>query len=355
MKKAIVILSSIISLFGVSSCDKDGNGTGNGGAASVTGLGCNTASFSATATANTAYNGTATIPYSGGNGASFTTGTPIPSTGVTGLNAVLDAGTLTSGTGNITYHISGTPAASGTAAFAVSFGGQSCSLQLTVGGGGGQQVPAVYNQIYGATSITYDGTYVTIKTNDQPDHKSIYWPTSNPLYENFTGPTYNNMTFTKNPNSIISQNITVKIPANPTVSATHPATPLGVIGIAIDGVPFFNQYAGPNQPLTNEIGSFDQWWAHPQQTGVYHYHVEPKYLTTVKATPSSLLGFLLDGYPVYGPQEADGSTPTGLDVYHGHSHSTTDYPAGTYHYHFSQGAPYLNGNGFYGDPGTVTQ
>lgn len=337
----------------LASCDKDDTGGGSGNA-SVTTLGCNTASFSATATAQVAYDGTATIPYAGGNGAAFAAGSPITSTGVTGLSATLDGGTLTSGAGNITYHITGTPSASGTAAFAIDFGGQSCSLQMPVGGGG-QQVPAIYNQIYGATSITFDGTYVTIKTNDQPDHKSIYWPTSNPLYENFTGPTYNNTNFVRNPNTIASQNITLKIPANPTVSATHPATPLGVIGIAIDGVPFFNQYAGPNQPLTNEIGSFDQWWAHPQQTGVYHYHVEPKYLTEVRASHSALLGFLLDGYPVYGPQEADGSTASGLDVYHGHSHVTVDYPSGTYHYHFSQAAPYLNGNGFYGTPGTVTQ
>ena len=34
-------------------------------------------------------------------------------------------------------------------------------------------VPDVYKKIYGATSITTDGTYVTIKTNGQPDHKSV--------------------------------------------------------------------------------------------------------------------------------------------------------------------------------------
>jgi hypothetical protein len=35
--------------------------------------------------------------------------------------------------------------------------------------------------------------------------------------------------------------------------------------MAIDGVPFFNQYAGPNQPLTNEMQSFDQGWGHPER------------------------------------------------------------------------------------------
>ena len=32
-------------------------------------------------------------------------------------------------------------------------------------------VPAVYAKIYGATSITNDGTFITIKTKDLPDHK----------------------------------------------------------------------------------------------------------------------------------------------------------------------------------------
>lgn len=344
-------MSLLVSVF---SCNKEDDSNGGVGAR-VNTLGCNTASFSATATAQSSYDGTATIPYSGGNGADFSAGPAVPSSGVTGLNATLEAGTLTSGSGNITFLIQGIPADTGLAIFPISFGGQSCSLELRVGMGGGLQVPAPFAKIYGASSIVFDGTWITIKTTGLPDHKSVYWPTNNTLYEAFSGPTYNNTPFAKNPNRIISQNFTLKIPADPTISANHPATPLGVIGVAINGVPFFNQYAGPNMPLTNEIGSFDQWWGHPQQTGVYHYHVEPKYLTEVKAAKSSLMGFLLDGFPVYGPIEELGSTPTGLDVYHGHSHATVDYPSGIYHYHFSQEAPYLNGNGFYGTPGTVTQ
>ncbi len=141
------------------------------------------------------------------------------------------------------------------------------------------------------------------------------------------------------------------------MASSHSATPLGPIGISLNGVPFFNQYAGPSQPLTNEVVSFDQYWGHPQQTGQYHYHVEPLYLTTVKATKSSLLGFLLDGFPVYGPKEEDGTTVSNsiLDAYHGHTHATVDFSAGIYHYHITDADPYLNGNGFYGTPGTVSQ
>src|SRR3954462_13060687 len=63
-------------------------------------------------------------------------------------------------------------------------------------------VPAVYLKIYGATSITSDGTYITVKTNGLPDHKSIYYPATNSLYENFSGTTFGGNTFVKNPNTI---------------------------------------------------------------------------------------------------------------------------------------------------------
>ncbi|MBK0382336.1 YHYH protein [Pedobacter sp. SD-b] len=216
-------------------------------------------------------------------------------------------------------------------------------------------VPAVYSKIYGATSITSDGTYIYIKTNGLPDHKSVYYSTSSSLYESYSGSTFGGNTFKKNPNTISSQNYTFKIPLNPKVASNHAATPLGPIGVSLNGVPFFNQYAGPNQPLTSEVVSFDKYYGHPQQSGQYHYHVEPLYLTTVKATKSSLLGFLLDGFPVYGPEE-NGKTVANsdLDAYHGHFSVTADYPNGIYHYHITDADPYINGSGFYGTAGTVS-
>ncbi len=232
-----------------------------------------------------------------------------------------------------------------------------CKKDNTVSGGTtNTTVPAVYSKIYGATSITSDGSYITIKTNGTPDHKSVYYPTTNSLYENFSGTTFGGNTFAKNPNSITTKNYTFKIPLNPQVASTHQSTPLGPIGVSLNGVPFFNQYAGPSQPLTNEVVSFDQSWGHPAPGGTYHYHVEPLYLTTVKVTKSSLLGFLLDGFPVYGPEE-NGVAVTNamLDSYHGHTHATTEFPTGIYHYHINNTDPYINGSGFYGTPGTITQ
>ncbi len=205
----------------------------------ISALACASGSFSATATVAVAYTATATVPYNGGNGIAYSAGTAITSTGVTGLTATLMAGTLASGTGNLTYNVTGTPSAVGTANFAISFGGQSCSLALPVNSaGGGPTLPSVYSKIYGATSITFDGTWVTIKCNALPDHKSAYYPTTNPLYEAFSGTTFGGGMFAQNPNTIATQSITMKIPVNPVVAATHAAPPGGVIGIALNGVPF---------------------------------------------------------------------------------------------------------------------
>jgi hypothetical protein len=222
---------------------------------------------------------------------------------------------------------------------------------------GTSTVPAIYSKIYGATSITSDGTYITVKSTGLPDHYSCYWPTSNSLYKAFTGTTtFNGETFAKAPNSILEKNYVFKIPINAAVNSTHSATPMGAIGFALNGIPLFNQYAAGGVALGDEKKGFDQYYGHPQAQGGYHYHVEPLFITTVKATKSSLVGFLLDGFPVYGPEE-NGAAVTNamLDAYHGHTSATAEYPNGIYHYHFTSADPYLNGSGFYGTPGTVTQ
>jgi len=215
-------------------------------------------------------------------------------------------------------------------------------------------VPAVYRKIYGATDINIEGNYVVIKSNGRPEHKSPYylgtqWEST--LYEPYNGP---NPNFQLNPNRISEFSMTYKIPLNPVAAANHQPTPGGPIGVALNGVAFFNQYAGGGQPLTNEINSFEQYGGHPQQFGQYHYHVEPLYLTA-HSSDSAIVGFLLDGFPVYGSEE-NGKTVTNsdLDDYHGHFGVKEDYPAGIYHYHITAEAPYLNGDGFYGTPGTIT-
>lgn len=213
------------------------------------------------------------------------------------------------------------------------------------------ELPAVFKHFIDAVEIYIDGDYVVLKSNGLPNHKSPYFATTDSRYEAYDGA---NTNFILNPNRIREQNYTFKIPLHPQEDANHRATPLGPIGIAVNGVAIYNQYAGPNRPLTNEINSFDQYNGHPQQTGQYHYHVEPLYLTATQGE-SAFLGFLLDGFPVYGPEENGKAVANAdLDVYHGHFGATADYPGGIYHYHITAEDPYINGSGFYGAAGTVT-
>ena len=214
-------------------------------------------------------------------------------------------------------------------------------------------IPAVYQKIYGATDLYIEGNYIVIKSNGLPDHKSPYYQGTTwaaTKYEAYNG----SGTFSINPNRITQQNLTYKIPLHPVKATTSAATPMGPMGIAVNGIPLFNQYAAGGAALTNEIISFDQYGGHPQMQGQYHYHVEPTYITANKGK-DALVGFLLDGFPVYGPTENGVIVSSSdLDAYRGHFAVTADYPSGIYHYHTTLAAPYINGSGFYGTAGTVT-
>ena len=199
--------------------------------------------------------------------------------------------------------------------------------------------------------LSVEGDTLTISTDDLPNHTSPYWGVGNDLYET----PHDGMVV--NPNRISTQDITFRIPTEPEIASSPSDTGLGPIGVAVNGVVFFNQYAGVNRstgeflPLENEIASFDSKNGHPQNTGQYHYHFEPVYLTV--ADNAAYLGFAMDGFPIYGPQNEDGSALS-LDECNGETHATSEYPEGIYHYHVTTVEPYIVGC-FKGTPGTVSQ
>lgn len=214
------------------------------------------------------------------------------------------------------------------------------------------ELPSVFANFTDNVNAYVEGDFIVIETDDVPNHSSPYFETTDDRYEAYDG---DNANFNLNPNRISSQNIVFRIPINPNEAANKSATGLGPIGVSLNGVVFYNQYAGPDQPLTNEIDSFDQYLGHPQMSGQYHYHQEPTYLTATLGS-DGLLGWLMDGFPVYGPTEDNVRvTNADLDDYHGHNHATQEYPDGIYHYHITDNDPYLNGNGYFGTPGTVSQ
>lgn len=233
----------------------------------------------------------------------------------------------------------------------------------------------LYAKMYNITSFDSSGSAnVIIKTTDVPDHKSPFFPVGNAKYEVYNGdnPSFStaiNLMGTIGDPDLLSQNLTFTIPRYPVLSSTHSATTGGPIGIARNGVVYYNQYTGVGSALDAlEINNADQYLGHPTPTAAgaqYHYHYEPKYLTTTYGN-SSFMGFLLDGFPVYGPYESGVKiSQSMLDSYNGHVSATDDYPNDKiYHYHvisasssiasvLTTAAPYINGGKYYGTKGTV--
>jgi hypothetical protein len=216
--------------------------------------------------------------------------------------------------------------------------------------GPGQDITPILAHFAASVEITVANGQVVLRSDGVPDHESPYFSNGDSRWTAYDG---SNGNFRLNPNRIAEQQFVVRIPSEAAEATVHSATPLGAIGIAVNGVAIFNQYAGPSRPLTFEIDSFDQYNGHPQQTGVYHYHVEPLHLTLDSG--DALVGVLLGGFPVYGPMEGGAVVSNSdLDEFHGHLGVTADFPDGIYHYHVTAQDPYINGSGFYGTPGSVS-
>jgi hypothetical protein len=128
MKNYILIFSFLIFC---QACKKS-SGPDSAPTAAISNLNCLSAAASSGLTGGTMFNGTITVPYSGGNGVAYSAGPAITSTGVLGLTAVQQGGTLANGNGNFTYTLTGTPSSEGTASFVISFGGTSCEVKIIV-------------------------------------------------------------------------------------------------------------------------------------------------------------------------------------------------------------------------------
>ncbi len=144
-----------------------------------------------------------------------------------------------------------------------------------------------------------------------------------------------------------------KIPLKATYSITTTATTgVGATALMVNGVPLFNAtkpskdgnqsaYQASADPLLT--GELDHCDGHSGRGDDYHYHAYPaclvKTLTTLSKSSKAkngLLGWVLDGYPIFGLTEANGAAATKLDACLGH-----DIKNGIgYHYHFTATPPY---------------
>ena len=109
----------------------------------------------------------------------------------------------------------------------------------------------------------------------------------------------------------------------------------------MNGIPIFNPQNNRGE-VAQEIGELDQWGGHCGRADDYHYHIAPLHLQTV-AGKGMPIAYALDGYPIYGLTEPDGSPVGKLDECHGHEDAKIGY-----HYHASMKRPYLQ-SAFHGE------
>ena len=181
------------------------------------------------------------------------------------------------------------------------------------------------------TKITVNNQpFVQLSSDNRPDYKSLYYGSGDACYE------ADNTRSFPDPNNIAAQSIVMAAPLNPTTGNGTRPVPGSGIGMAIDGIELFSDYAAPGDDIYQEAGSFDRCQGHPQNSGVYHHHAEPYSITQ---DDDALVGVMRDGYFVYGRKDPDGSGPGeqsgGLSApYYGHVGVTVDSPSTpVFHYH----------------------
>lgn len=122
----------------------------------VSTINCGSATITGTLTSGMAASGVSvSVPYTGGNAGTYGAQS-VSSSGVVGLTATLSAGTLANGAGSVSYTITGTPTTSGTASFAITVGGQSCTFTVSVAAA--PQYPAGTVNCAGATAAIVNVT-----------------------------------------------------------------------------------------------------------------------------------------------------------------------------------------------------
>lgn len=155
-------------------------------------------------------------------------------------------------------------------------------LDVTTAAGAGAEYPDPW------VNVTCSGSTVTIQGNGVPHFPFV----------------------SITPNGLAARDVTVRIPQRPQMADRPTDIPLlGIAGVSVTGMVFF----GPNEaerpdpygdPVANRI--MDSCAGHTAPGGQYHFHAFLERCLSLEpvdpAEPSPLLGFALDGFPIYGPR-----------------------------------------------------
>jgi len=176
-----------------------------------------------------------------------------------------------------------------------------------------------------AITTKWDATYFYIASNGLPSHNMMIgitnWQQQVPISQPYT------------------DNNSWSIPLQPAYATTPLSTKTnlmkGAVAVAVNGIPIFNALNNRGED-SYLIGELDNWGGHCGRGDDYHYHSAPLHLSTTSGLKP--IAFALDGFPVYGSKEPDGSIMSTLDSCHGHVGTNN-----IYHYHGTTNYPYVVG------------
>ena len=202
-------------------------------------------------------------------------------------------------------------------------------------------------------TITVTKDHLVMRSKNLPNHPTAKFPDTWRFLDG-------------NPAYIKEQRATWYIPLEPKVNPSHiamdrrnenQALPMGAIGVATNGVVFFNPFDHIYE--ADATWRLDRCCGHPSPNYQYHYH---KYPVCVKSpwsddgqAHSPVIGFAFDGFPVYGPYESAGelakdSTSNPLNDFNVHHD-----PERGWHYHVTPGKfPHIIG-GYWGELETMNR
>jgi len=183
--------------------------------------------------------------------------------------------------------------------------------------------------------------FLTIKAKNLPNHPTAKFPD-----------TYGTQGY--NPSYIQELNKTYRLPLEPVLNLDakamdandrNHALPMGAIGVAVNGVVFYNPFDAGMRDASNIM---DRCCGHPSPDNRYHYHKYPVCVNTPFVdkgdAPSQVIGFAFDGFPIYGPYQSAGvmardSTTNPLNAF-----NACDDDVRGWHYHVTPGKfPYIIG------------
>jgi hypothetical protein len=149
----------------------------------------------------------------------------------------------------------------------------------------------------------------------------------------------------RNPNTISAQQIGFSLPLSPAPATAPNCVPMGMIGIALNGVAIFNALdAGGRDAVAHEVQ--DRCNGHPEMRGEYHYHGPTDCIPGANAG-NKLVGYALDGFGIYSTYDENGRELTNADLDECHGRVSTIMWDGKsvtmYHYALTREYPYTVG------------